>query len=48
MKEILFWLLGLIGIGVVAHEATKSYTDNPDKPQKQNQAGNYESGKDNK
>lgn len=41
MKEIIFWLLGLIGIGIVAQQATK-YIDSDTNKQHTKEAGNFQ------
>lgn len=47
MKEIIFWLLGLIGVGVVAHQATKPTDSDSNKQYTREEAGNFQK-KDNK
>lgn len=42
MKEIIFWLLGLIGVGIVAQQATKSIDSDTDKQHTRKEAGNFQ------
>ena len=41
MKEIIFWLLGLIGIGIVTQQVTKSTDSETNKQHTREEAGNF-------
>lgn len=47
MKEIIFWLLGLIGVGIVAQQVTNFIDSDTDKQHTRKEAGNFQK-KDNK